>query len=69
MKTVSLPNILTQTQLKRFSSVRQRLPLIVNPKLITDFVFLKNGDMLVFSGHNSFTLILNNERSSHFGFI
>jgi hypothetical protein len=60
MKTISLPNILTQTQLKRISSVRQKLQVKTNPKLITDLVFLKNGDMLIFSGHNSFSLVLNN---------
>jgi hypothetical protein len=60
LKTVALPNILTQTQLKRISSVRQKMPAMINPKLITDFIFLKNGDILVFSGHNSFSLILNN---------
>lgn len=69
MKTVALPNILTQTQIKRFSSIRQKVPAFINPKVITDFVFQKNGDILAFSGHNSFTLILNYEKSSHFGFI
>jgi hypothetical protein len=69
MKTVALPNILTQTQIKRFSSVRQKLPVFINPKVITDFVFQKNGDILAFSGHNSFSLIVNNEKSCHFGFI
>jgi hypothetical protein len=40
-----------------------------NPKLITDLVFLKNGDLLLFSGKNTFSLVLNYEKSSHFGFI
>lgn len=60
MKTVPLPNLLTQTQIKRFSSVRQKVPVLNNPKAITDFIFQKNGDILTFSGHNSFSLILNN---------
>lgn len=69
IKTISLPNILSQTQLKRVSNIRQRLPVIANPKLITDLAFLKNGDMLVFSGNNSFSFIMNNQKSSHFGFL
>lgn len=37
MKTVTLPNILTQSQFKRVSNVRQKISVSINPKLITDF--------------------------------
>jgi hypothetical protein len=68
IKTVSLPNIYAQSQLKRVSFSNPKKP-VSNPKLITDLTFLKNGDILLFSGKNTFSMVMNYEKSSHFGFI
>lgn len=70
IKTVALPNIIGSTLPRRVSKTELNKPAAsCLSKAINKLLFVNNDDLLVFSGSNTLSLILNQEKAIHFGFV
>lgn len=61
IRTVSLPNIITQLTGKAMGNKNgKKYNLPSGSKVINKMVFINNDDLLLYSGSSTFSLVLNN---------